>query len=88
MPLPKFTEEDYKAAEKEINSKAPAKKPAGTRTSASGAPVRSLHHIDDEEYEQPTPAPEKKKSTQKKDSLIEQAPLKSDEDEKDSEDAE
>ena len=44
MPLPTFTEEDYKAAEKEMNmriEKAPKK---------SGRVVRSLHHIDDEDY--------------------------------------
>ena len=46
MPLPKFTEEDFKAAEKEMAAKqtqAPKEK--------SGKVVRSLHHIDDEDYE-------------------------------------
>ena len=46
MPLPEFTEEDYKAAEKEMNvraDKAPKTK--------SGKVVRSLHHIDDEDFE-------------------------------------
>ncbi len=45
MPIPKFTEEDYKAAEKEMNikqEKAPKNK--------SGRVVRSLHHIDDEDF--------------------------------------
>ena len=46
MPIPVFTEEDYKAAEKEMNvrsSNAPKNK--------SGRVVRSLHHIDDEDFE-------------------------------------
>ena len=46
MPIPTFTEEDYKAAEKEMNvriEKAPKNK--------SGRVVRSLHHIDDEDFE-------------------------------------
>ena len=46
MPLPKFTEEDFKEAEKEMAAKqtqAPKEK--------SGKVVRSLHHIDDEDYE-------------------------------------
>ncbi len=45
MPVPVFTEEDYKAAEKEMNvrvEKAPKNK--------SGRVVRSLHHIDDEDF--------------------------------------
>ena len=45
MPIPKFTEEDYKAAEKEINLK--AEKAPKTK---SGRVVRSLHHIDDEDF--------------------------------------
>lgn len=46
MPIPKFTEEDYKAAEKEMNVKA-EKAPRNK----SGRVVRSLHHIDDEDYD-------------------------------------
>ena len=77
MPLPKFTEEDYKAAEKEFNSKNSHKKSSGN---PSGAKVRSLHHIDDEDYEQPapTPAPKSKKKTEEKESVVEKAPLKED----------
>ncbi len=51
MPLPVFTEEDYKAAERELAGKdknKPVKK-SGTRNPN----VRSLHHIDDEDYESP-----------------------------------
>lgn len=45
MPIPTFTEEDYKAAEKAVGtlSDKPRKK--------SGKVVRSLHHIDDEDFE-------------------------------------
>ncbi len=52
MPLPVFTEEDYKAAERELAGKdknKPVKK-SGTRNPN----VRSLHHIDDEDYETET----------------------------------
>lgn len=51
MPLPKFTDADYKAAERELAGKdknRPVKK-SGTRNPN----VRSLHHIDDEDYETP-----------------------------------
>jgi YidC/Oxa1 family membrane protein insertase len=48
MPLPVFTEEDYKAAEREI-LKGKTTRPG--RPGPSGRPVRSLHHIDDEDFE-------------------------------------
>jgi YidC/Oxa1 family membrane protein insertase len=48
MPLPVFTEEDYKAAEREILK---GKSSRGGRRAPSGKPVRSLHHIDDEDFE-------------------------------------
>ena len=44
MPLPKYTEEDYKAAEKEVG-----KNSVKSREKSENF-VRSLHHIDDEEY--------------------------------------
>lgn len=44
FPLPQFTEEDYKAAERAANVKVKKQK------NENKAPVRSLHHIDDEEY--------------------------------------
>ena len=59
MPLPKFTEADYRAAEKELAAKEkgrPAKKPSGTRNPN----VRSLHHIDDEDFETPALQSDKK----------------------------
>ena len=45
MPLPKFTEEDYKAAEKEMNVRSEK-----VTKAKSGKVVRSLHHIDDEDF--------------------------------------
>ena len=46
MPLPKFTEEDYRLAEKEVGAK-----PDKSAAKKSGRVVRSLHHIDDEDFE-------------------------------------
>ncbi|MEE0968504.1 MAG: YidC/Oxa1 family membrane protein insertase [Clostridia bacterium] len=52
MPMPVFTEEDYKAAEREINSKNTKKLQKNSDGSnKSGKYVRSLHHIDDEDFE-------------------------------------
>ena len=52
MPVPTFTEEDYKAAEKEMKGKAVERPASGVnRTTSSGKPVRSLHHIDDEDFD-------------------------------------
>ncbi len=50
MPLPKFTEEDYKAAEKEMAGKT-KKKINKTKSSGEVRAVRSLHYIDDEDFE-------------------------------------
>ena len=47
MPIPKFTEEDYKAAEKEVG----ARSEKSATVVKSGRVVRSLHHIDDEDFE-------------------------------------
>lgn len=59
MPLPVFTEEDYKAAERELKGKAkPEKKRAGVTTAKSGVEVRSLHHIDDDDEPLPPPVPD------------------------------
>ena len=48
MPFPVFTEEDIKAAEKELAGKQPKK----IQKSANAGKVRSLHHIDDEDYDE------------------------------------
>ena len=46
LPLPQFTEEDYKAAAREMAGK----KPKAVKSENAGK-VRSLHHIDDEDYD-------------------------------------
>jgi YidC/Oxa1 family membrane protein insertase len=80
MPIPTFTEEDYKAAEKELGVK--NKKNTEKKERDPGAPrPRSLHHIDDEDYNEkgelkPAPkAPEVKAS----ETPVGAAPLKNDE---------
>jgi YidC/Oxa1 family membrane protein insertase len=50
IPVPKFTEEDYKAAEKEMAGKT-KKKINKTKSSGEVKAVRSLHYIDDEDFE-------------------------------------
>ena len=54
FPIPKFSEEDYKAAEREANFKALSKNQQKKQK------VRSLHHIDDDDYEQPEKPVDKK----------------------------
>ena len=91
MPIPVFTEEDYKAAEKELYGKNP--KPAKTSGSGTRNPnVRSLHHIDDDEYDEKgnyvgrpeTPAeqeePEEKKGKKKQKAPAMAEPLKDESD--------
>ena len=51
MPLPTFTEEDYKAAEREMYGKNPPKAPKASSNGTKNSNVRSLHHIDDDEYD-------------------------------------
>ena len=88
MPMPKFTDEELKAAEKDYADKE-AKAPR--RAASTGEKRRSLHYIDDEEYEdvtnksesKPEPAkeieePATQERAEQKSSLIEQAPLKDD----------
>lgn len=50
MPLPQFTEDDYKAAEREMAGKT-KKKINKTKSSDEVRAVRSLHYIDDEDFE-------------------------------------
>ena len=89
MPLPRCTEEDIKAAEKELKGK---KSPAPARAAApSGAKPRSLHHIDDDD-ELPPPAPKTEKKELPRETTaqevkeeapetpIERAPMKDDSD--------
>ena len=52
MPLPKFTEEDYKEAERELNSKRPQRKRKNADDlDPNRERPRSLHHIDDDDEE-------------------------------------
>ena len=85
MPIPKFTEEDYKAAEKEVN----ARMDKSSKVEKSGKAVRSLHHIDDEDFEDTREAALKhkealaaqeaaEKKPSKKSGLVSSAPLKKD----------
>ena len=50
-PLPVFTEEDYKAAERELKGKAPRSASEDNRV-VPGKKYVSLHHIDDEDYDE------------------------------------
>ena len=55
MPLPKFTEEDYKEAERELNSKRPQRKRKNADDlDPNRERPRSLHHIDDDDEDYPT----------------------------------
>ena len=86
MPIPKFTDEDYKAAEKEINSRLDK----NVRVEKSGRVVRSLHHIDDEDFDDTREAALKRKADLeaqeeadkekniKKSGLVSAAPIKKD----------
>lgn len=84
MPTPKFTEEDYKAAEREYAGK--QKKKSKGEKDPNRPKVRSLHHIDDDDFEdtkkpaeepkKELPAPEEKVAP----SVMEQAPLKDESD--------
>ncbi len=70
-PIPVFTEEDYKKAEKELMGKAEKKKkPQGPQKRHP----KSLHHIDDDDMEVMEEKP--KTETKKNDSIIESVPLK------------
>jgi len=91
MPMPVFTEEDYKAAERELNAKQPKKSKTSGTGSPSGKYVRSLHHIDDEDFEDTREralaakaaaekaAEQEKKEKAAKKTGISAAPLKKDE---------
>ncbi len=67
IPPPKFTEEDYKAAERELAGKDKNKKKKNTAPRDPNAPKkRSLHHIDDEEDDAPALPEKKDKKTEEK----------------------
>ncbi len=89
MPMPTFTPEELKAAERALKGKpvknAPASSQGGAYTPSATRP-RSLHHIDDDEDEIPAPkknggsknGANKNTSSQKKNGAIAAAPLKED----------
>ncbi len=70
MPLPKFTDEDFKAAEKELNASKPEKAP---KVAKSGKVVRSLHHIDDEDFEDTAEAAKRHKEALEAQEVAEKA---------------
>ncbi len=82
MPIPTFSEEELKAAEKEYGAKAVKKKAKGTANpEATKHNPNSLFHMDDEDYVPPVKeAEEEKKPEIKTDdsSAISKAPLKDD----------
>ncbi|MBO4229328.1 MAG: YidC/Oxa1 family membrane protein insertase [Clostridia bacterium] len=80
FPYPKFSEEEMKAAAKELEKKEPKEK---KKSSGSGAPVRSLHHIDDDDYE-PAPKPQKGNKSSSRQSKAEKETAESDSEEYDS----
>ena len=81
MPLPTFTEEDYKEAEKEMKAQSKGKT---YYRNADGSKPRSLHHIDDDDYEQPAEPAKPKKAETGMASLVDTPTLKDDDkDEKD-----
>ena len=49
-PLPTYTEEDYKEAERQANLSGKQRKREERERDPNKKPVRSLHHIDDEDY--------------------------------------
>ena len=74
IPVPQYSAEDYKKAEKEAMSSSERKK-----EKKQGA-VRSLHHIDDDDFDdapaKPAAQPKKKKNLPPVSGVIEPAPLK------------
>lgn len=92
MPLPKFTEEDYKEAERALMGK--NVKQVKKERDPNRPKVRSLHHIDDEDYESYEEQKkivadmqeerERKQAKETSEKLaIEQAPVKKDDRKKD-----
>ena len=78
MPIPRFTEEDYKAAEREMNDKE-TKKKSSNNNSGKKSNVRSLHHIDDDDDEEAVATVKSEKTEPKKVAISEDAPKLKDE---------
>ena len=92
MPVPKFTEEDYREAERQLSMSNKQKK-REAKEGGEKKTVRSLHHIDDEEYLARQAAREAEEAAEAKETVsenrngevsnvIDKAPLKKDEDNK------
>lgn len=65
MPIPHFTDEDYKAAERELRGSKTIKKSDKEKNADPDRPkVRSLHHIDDEDDGYTLDSPKKVKSAE------------------------
>ncbi|MBQ1242548.1 MAG: hypothetical protein IIX99_05040, partial [Oscillospiraceae bacterium] len=92
MPIPQCTEEDIKAAERELKGKK-SHTPVRNTTAAGGSKPRSLHHIDDDDEPAPAQKPQKAQQkteekpsqepaapTENADTPIDRAPLKDDSD--------
>lgn len=75
MPLPTFTEEDFKQAEKEMKAQNKGKT---YYRNEDGSKPRSLHHIDDDDYEQPEEPARPKKADTGMASLVDTPTLKDD----------
>ncbi len=77
MPLPTFTEEELKAAERELRGKAPKRT---VEYDEDRPRPRSLHHIDDDDEDEPTPRQRstKPQGGNKGTGRITSAPLKDD----------
>ncbi|MBR0443328.1 MAG: YidC/Oxa1 family membrane protein insertase [Clostridia bacterium] len=78
MPYPTFTEEDYRAAEREYAGKAPKKQVPGQYsygrdTKMVGGKPKSLFHMDDDDYVAKIEAEEKKEAEDKAASEIKPA---------------
>ena len=58
-PIPQFTEEEYKAAEREMKGKEIKKKKAPANQGPAKRHPNSLHHIDDDDDDIPAPRPSK-----------------------------
>ena len=81
MPLPTFTEEDYKAAEREMGAKNKKNSASRPERDPNAPRPRSLHHIDDDDYETANeikPAP-KAPEISASETPVGAAPLKNDE---------
>ena len=78
MPLPKFTEEDYKAAEKELGVKNSKKNEARAERDPNAPRPRSLHYIDDEDYEEVSVPSVKEPEVKASETPVGAAPLKED----------